>query len=489
MQRQSMSRIHLPPLEICLSDSDCASSVGDDLNETVHKKAQIGKCRKVRMVPTLDPSQSPFSGSQKTPIGFRKPRRTRTCPAQAFVLEEKPQKASQLSRGSKSCRHRQDIEMSPQLSPQDSSLSLSCKTSPLHRSHVIRDFRSHPATTHGSSRRVNSSGGLTAKQNISRSHCPLREPLQPSSGVMRFETWTTTPSTTTSTPAPSGQRANSRDLVMTKIVKWRCGSKIGQGSYGSVYKALELNSGVIFAVKKAFLNSCDQDDRRYIEKLEDELKILQDLRHPNIVSYLGHECLETELCIFMEFVPGGSIASMLKEFGPLNGQLLRSTTLGALRGLDYLHTRSPPVCHRDVKGANVLVDLTLNIKLADFGCSKRSDLTTSFTTIGSIPWMAPEVIQQQDGHGRKADIWSLGCTVIEMATAELPWGKGVFDNPINALRRIGLSEETPPVPESMPADLQVLVHSCLSRKVEERPWASELLKDSCFFLGKGSMDD
>lgn len=487
-----MSRIHLPPLEICLSDSDCASSVEEDPNETVHKKPQVGKSRKVRMAPTLDPSQSPFNGSQKTPIGCRKPRRTRTCPAQAFVVEEKPQKASQLSRGSKSCRHRQDIEMSPQLSPQDSGLSRSCKTSPLHRSHGIPDFRSHPSMTHGSCRRVNSNGGLTAKQNISRSHCPLREPLQlgqASSGVMRLETWTTTPSTTTSTPAPSGPRSNSRDFMITKVVKWRCGSKIGQGSYGSVYKALELNSGVIFAVKKAFLNSCDQDDRRYIEKLDDELKILQDLRHPNIVSYLGHECLETELCIFMEFVPGGSIASMLKEFGPLNGPLLRSTTLGALRGLDYLHTRSPPVCHRDVKGANVLVDLTLNMKLADFGCSKRSDLTTSFTTIGSIPWMAPEVIQQQDGHGRKADIWSLGCTVIEMATAELPWGKGVFDNPINALRRIGLSEETPGVPESMPADLQVLVHACLSRKVEERPWASELLKDSCFFLGKVSIDD
>merc|ERR1719188_1507119 len=115
-----------------------------------------------------------------------------------------------------------------------------------------------------------------------------------------------------------------------------------------------------------------------------------------------------------------------------------------LKGLDYLHTRRPPVVHRDIKCANILVDLNFSVKLADFGCSRQQDVTTSFTTIGSIPWMAPEVIQQHDGYGRKADIWSLGCTVIEMFTAEKPWGNAFFDNIMYAMSHIGLSEALPP---------------------------------------------
>lgn len=492
MQRPHISRIHLPPLEKSVDVDTASSAEGDEVEVQPKKPASHGKGRRVRMVPTLDPSQSPFSGSHDKHVP-RRARRTRTCPAQAFVdsSEEKREAHKSLTKGSKSCRHRQDIQVSPHQSPQlsfvESVQTQSCKTSPVHQIYPP----TLPSSSTALHRHGNSHGILAGKHSHSRNHMCFREPSQLLHG-MRFETWTETPSTTSSSPALQVMHlchTGDSDFTPTKIVKWRCGSKIGQGSYGSVFKALELTTGTIFAVKKAVVNCVDQDDRRFLEKLQDELAILQDLRHPNIVSYLGHEVVNSELCIFMEYVPGGSIASMLREFGALNGDLLRSTTVGSLRGLNYLHTRNPPVCHRDIKGANVLVDLHLCIKLADFGCSKRSDLTTSFTTIGSIPWMAPEVIQQQDGHGRKADIWSLGCTVIEMATAEIPWGKGAFDNVINALQRIGLSDETPPIPDSMPPDLRTLVHACLSRKVDDRPWASDLLENSSLLMGKSSIED
>merc|ERR1712137_1117989 len=113
-----------------------------------------------------------------------------------------------------------------------------------------------------------------------------------------------------------------------------------------------------------------------------------------------------------EYVAGGSMASMLREFGALPTNLLRDATSGLVEGLNYLHSQNPPVIHRDIKGANILVDLDFCVKLSDFGCSKRNNVTKSFTTTGSIPWMAPEVIQQQDGFGRKADIWSLGCSMM-----------------------------------------------------------------------------
>lgn len=255
---------------------------------------------------------------------------------------------------------------------------------------------------------------------------------------------------------------------------WRCGAQIGLGSYGSVYRALDVANGRIFAVKKTAISSEDDGSTRC--RAEQELLICEGLQHPNIVAYLGHEFQGPLLCIFMEFVPGSSLAAVLQEFGPLDGPLLQTSVRGILLGLNYLHDHNPPVVHRDIKAANVLLDLDFNVKLADFGCSKKGDLTTSFTTVGSIPWMAPEVILQKDGYGRKADIWSLGCTVIEMATAEQPWGKGVFDNAIFALQHIAMSEEIPTIPKKLSQACHDLVSRCLQRNAVLRPTSSELLQ-------------
>merc|ERR1712050_446641 len=155
--------------------------------------------------------------------------------------------------------------------------------------------------------------------------------------------------------------------------------------------------------------------------------------------------------IFLEYVPGGSMQSVLNEFGALTPSVLQRATRDCVMGLEYLHSRDPPVVHRDIKSANLLVTLDMRVKLADFGCSKRAPVTQSFTMVGSIPWMAPEVIMHQNGYGRKADIWSLGCTVLEMGTGEQPWGKDMFSNIMFAMRHIGMTNALPDVPQSVPA--------------------------------------
>jgi len=254
----------------------------------------------------------------------------------------------------------------------------------------------------------------------------------------------------------------------------RRGLKIGHGSYGCVFKAQDPDTGQILAVKEALI-----DDAGYVDKMQKELGICKDLRHPNIVTCLGHDYHEQRLSIYLEYIPGGSLESVLAEFGPYEGALLRSSTRCLLEGLNYLHTHSPPVVHRDIKSANVLVGLNACLKLADFGCSKRDDLTTSFRTVGSIPWMAPEVImgktaEGEGGHGRKADVWSLGCVVIEMASGQRPWGEA-FDNPMAGMRRIAMTEEVPPVPGELPDTGREMVRSCFARSPQERPWAGELL--------------
>jgi serine/threonine protein kinase len=255
------------------------------------------------------------------------------------------------------------------------------------------------------------------------------------------------------------------------------GHLIGRGAFGCVYKALDRENGRIFVVKEVELDVGNKDVKSYRERLMDELEICQTVSHTNIVSYLGHESDDTHLRLFLEYVAGGPMTSVLKEFGPLQGQLLKMAAGGMLEGLNYLHSRNPPIVHRDIKGANVLVDLNFCVRLADFGCSKRDEMTVSYTMLGSIPWMAPEVIQSEGGHGRKADIWSLGCTLIECASAERPWGNSKFDNnPVFAMWHIGSSDTTPPIPGTVCEEGRQLISRCVQRNPDDRPWTEDLLE-------------
>eukprot|EP00931_Biecheleriopsis_adriatica_P007106 TRINITY_DN10841_c0_g1_i2.p1 TRINITY_DN10841_c0_g1~~TRINITY_DN10841_c0_g1_i2.p1 ORF type:complete len:355 (+),score=59.55 TRINITY_DN10841_c0_g1_i2:69-1067(+) len=224
-------------------------------------------------------------------------------------------------------------------------------------------------------------------------------------------------------------------------MKWVRGEAVGRGSLGTVYQAMDQQTGQLIAVKEVAINSSDSMDLKFKEQLENEIKIVQDLKHDRIVAYLGHDYMDSCLYIYLEFMAGGCVSEALAQFGCFEESLVVSYTRELLEGLQYLHTRDPPVIHRDIKGANVLVDLECHVKLSDFGCSKRTepDSTMAHTLRGSIPWVAPEVLKGS-GYGRKADIWSLGCVMIEMATAKHPWGS--FDNPMAAMCKIAMSDAT-----------------------------------------------
>lgn len=518
-------RFRLPKLsrEVCHKDEAGVSrtisrSSVDQLSIEGSQPATPQSCtrsRRVRIAPRLDPLQSPFHGAQRSP-GSRedlpsapalplKIGRLKTCPSDLILKSLSGLEADSIDspdglRSVKSCQHGEEKRRSRRRQKERAETTKACfsrhtagfelpqtAAAVAHTNTTsVETPTAAPAAPAPRRRRSSSTSGTSCGGGYTKAldRAVARAPLLAEKQSLQAEAPSVTPSTAASSPAVSvatPMKDSVKDLVSIKT--WRCGSKIGQGSYGCVYKGLEMSAGVIFAVKKAMLRENDDEDHKFVEKLGDELEIFRHLRHPNIVSFLGYEIKDGAMCIFMDYVPGGSLSAMLGEFGPLDGKLLRSATMGMLQGLDYLHSRNPPVVHRDIKSANVLVEKDFSIKLSDFGCSKRCELTTSFTTIGSIPWMAPEVIQQQNGYGRKADIWSLGCTILELLTAETPWGKNAFDNVMFALRRIGMSEETPPVPEDAPPDLQELVRSCLQREAEARPSASELLMHS-YFLGK-----
>jgi mitogen-activated protein kinase kinase kinase len=252
-----------------------------------------------------------------------------------------------------------------------------------------------------------------------------------------------------------------------RFIKWIKGALIGSGSFGNVYLGMDAYHGLLMAVKQVELptGSSHNEERRknMLSALEREIELLKELQHENIVQYLGEYSSaflermvlmslsdssvdDGHLNIFLEYVPGGSVATVLRTYGAFEEPLVRNWVKQILHGLSYLHSRD--IIHRDIKGANILVDNKGGIKISDFGISKKvedsklkvspdaagKDADVFVLTVdllararvnrpslqGSVFWMAPEVVKQTS-YSPKADIWSLGCLVVEMLTGEHPW--------------------------------------------------------------------
>ncbi|CAL6331140.1 unnamed protein product [Bathycoccus prasinos] len=307
---------------------------------------------------------------------------------------------------------------------------------------------------------------------------------------------------------------------------WTIGDTLGEGSYGKVNLALNGETGELIALKEVKIAGCDtaggggannnnnnnkdfietqnrdekltstrssldesglltptvQDSRvrESIVQLEQEVHMLSQLTHPNIVRYIGIKRRKDILNVFMEYVPGGSIASLLQRFGPLGDNVTRVYTRQILIGLDYLHSQR--VVHRDIKGANILVEKSGRIKLADFGMAKMLEFVdvernsyAKKAVKGSAYWMAPEVIRKSEVT-LGCDVWSVGCTVIEMASAKPPWCE--CSTQVQAMFKIASSTALPTLPEkNLSADAKAFILKCLKRNVEERPDVETLLMD------------
>ncbi|XP_046854181.1 uncharacterized protein LOC124447322 [Xenia sp. Carnegie-2017] len=259
-------------------------------------------------------------------------------------------------------------------------------------------------------------------------------------------------------------------------IVWKKGNMLGRGAFGKVYCGL-TDTGQMIAVKQVELITSDMKEaERQYENLQEEVRLLKSLRHRNVVSFLG-TCLDAGVVnIFMEFVPGGSIASILSRFGPLKERVIRYYTKQILDGVEYLHANN--VIHRDIKGGNIMLMPSGVVKLIDFGCAKRLylDLSQSEGDLlrsmkGTPYWMAPEVIKET-GYGRKSDIWSVGCTVLEMATGKPPWS---HLPPMSAILAIGEGLEMPKLEKEISDQACDFVALSMKRNPHERWSAEELL--------------
>eukprot|EP00727_Mastigamoeba_balamuthi_P014264 m51a1_g9460 putative mitogen-activated protein kinase kinase kinase 3-like (2820) ;mRNA; f:513979-524589 len=266
----------------------------------------------------------------------------------------------------------------------------------------------------------------------------------------------------------------SESSVLNLEIKWQKGNLIGSGAYGSVYLGMNTESTELMAVKQIPVARDNRDACAEIDMFRKEVALLKALEHPNIVRYLGMSTDADSLNIFLEYVPSGSITSLLRKFGTFCETVVRSYTEQILRGLQYLHNRM--IVHRDIKGANILVDGNGTLKLTDFGASKRLERLAGcdcgqHSLKGTPHWMAPEVIEQ-NCCCRQSDVWSLGITVIEMATGKPPYSE--LDS-VPVLFKIANSACPPPIPPVLSAEATEFVSLCLRINYLERPNATRLL--------------
>jgi serine/threonine-protein kinase 24/25/MST4 len=195
------------------------------------------------------------------------------------------------------------------------------------------------------------------------------------------------------------------------------GEMIGMGTFGSVYSGVDRRNGGTVAIKVIPLKNGKGQD---FDKLQNEVSLLSQCDHPNVVGFYGNYYRNSEMWIIMELVDGGSLSDIIQKHGPVPEYYISSILRDILQALNYLHSQGK--VHRDLKCANILISSSGSAKLADFGVATamRDAEDRKHTLVGTPLWMAPEVIDRSS-HDTAADIWSLGITAIEMALGHPPY--------------------------------------------------------------------
>ncbi|CAD6910950.1 unnamed protein product [Tilletia controversa] len=262
------------------------------------------------------------------------------------------------------------------------------------------------------------------------------------------------------------------------LSRYQLGDCLGKGAFGSVFRGLNWTTGETVAVKQIKLGNIPKSE---LSEIMSEIDLLKNLKHPNIVKYLGSEKTNDYLFIILEFCENGSLQHFCKRFGVFPEGLVGVYIAQVLEGLIYLHDQG--VIHRDIKGANILTTKDGSVKLADFGVATRTGAMADYAVVGSPYWMAPEVIDQS-GATTASDIWSVGCVVIELVEGKPPY---YFLPPMSALFRM-VSDDCPPLPErASPLVKDFLLH-CFQKDQNLRVSARKLMRHPWMMNAKRQLD-
>ncbi|KAG7512028.1 mitogen-activated protein kinase kinase kinase kinase 3 isoform X2 [Solea senegalensis] len=249
--------------------------------------------------------------------------------------------------------------------------------------------------------------------------------------------------------------------------------RIGSGTYGDVYKARNVNTGELAAIKVIKLEPGED-----FAVIQQEIIMMKDCKHSNIVAYFGSYLRRDTLWISMEYCGGGSLQDIYHVTGPLSESQIAYMSRETLQGLYYLHNKGK--MHRDIKGANILLTDNGYVKLADFGVSAQitATLAKRKSFIGTPYWMAPEVaaVERKGGYNQLCDIWAVGITAIELAELQPP----MFDlHPMRALFLMTKSNFQPPKLKDKlkwTNNFHHFVKLSLTKNPKKRPTAEKLLQ-------------
>jgi len=235
-------------------------------------------------------------------------------------------------------------------------------------------------------------------------------------------------------------------------------SKIASSTFGHVYKGQYYGQEVAVKIIKDVM-----ENPQLHNEFMQEVAIMKKIRHKNVVQFIGACTVQPSLCILFEYMEGGSVHDYLRK-GPISLMEVLKIALDVARGMDYLHRRQ--IIHRDLKTANLLIDGTGTVKIADFGVAKILDSTSSSTAeTGTYRWMAPEVIEHKE-YNHKVDVFSFSILLWELLTGEVPYSG---QTPIQAAVSVVQRNLRPPIPQHCPVHLAHLMHACWARNPSSRP--------------------
>jgi len=251
---------------------------------------------------------------------------------------------------------------------------------------------------------------------------------------------------------------------------------IGVGGFAEVYRALWHNSNV--AVKKFKVNP----SRNLIDNMLKESMLLAELKHPNILEFIGISSDTDNICIVTEFMSKGSLFDILHsqdtnrqaDLKELKSWKLRKRiAMDIAQGVLYLHSHDPIVIHRDLKSHNVLLDSEWNAKLADFGISRIKEMTATMTQIGTPQWMAPEILRS-DKYSEHVDAFSFGVIMWELATFKSPWES---INPLRVVNLVAYEGVRLPIPATIniPPAWKNLMEKLWAETPSDRPTFLDIL--------------
>ncbi|KAG2633570.1 hypothetical protein PVAP13_2NG262500 [Panicum virgatum] len=248
--------------------------------------------------------------------------------------------------------------------------------------------------------------------------------------------------------------------------------KIGAGSFGTVHRADWHGSDV--AVK--ILMEQDFHPERFREFMR-EVAIMKSLRHPNIVLFMGAVTEPPNLSIVTEYLSRGSLYKLLHRSGAkevLDERRRLNMAFDVAKGMNYLHRRSPPVVHRDLKSPNLLVDKKYTVKVCDFGLSrlKANTFLSSKSLAGTPEWMAPEVLRDEPSN-EKSDVYSFGVILWELMTLQQPWCNL---NPAQVVAAVGFKGRRLEIPKDLNPLVAALIESCWANEPWRRPSFTNIME-------------